>query len=629
MLLEKLNSVRDLKKLSPDDLNTLASEIRDYILEVISKTGGHLASSLGVVELTIALHYVFNTPRDKVIWDVGHQCYAHKILTGRRDEFRNIRCFGGIAGFPKMCESEFDAFDTGHSSTSLSLACGAAIGRDLTHKDNKVIAVIGDGSLTGGMAYEAINQMGHTESDIIIILNDNEHSINENVGAMSRYLTRIISSSTYNRIRRKSMELVKRIPRVGNVLFNFIYRFFEGFKKMLIPGQLFEDMGIRYFGPIDGHDIMSLIGTLERVRKIDYGPKIIHVLTKKGKGYLPAEMNPARFHGIGPFDRATGLTSGGLSLSYSGIAGKTLAHIAKNDKKIVAITAAMKLGTGLYEFENKSPDRFFDVGIAEQHAITFAGALTASGLRPFVSIYSTFIQRAVDQLIHDIGIMNMPIRLLIDRAGVVGQDGETHHGLFDIAIIRNIPNFMLLAPSTGEELRDMIYFAARHDEGPVAIRYPRGGVDSENFSFEEGTRFVPGKIKKLTAGRDLAVFTFGDMVPVARRVRDLLLARGIGTAIVNLLTIKPLDVRGVERVLNGVKYAITLENGVIDGGAGESLLASVKGELSKKVLFRAGFPDRFIPHGSNAELYKMYGIDADSLARRLLPHFRKSRRPAG
>jgi 1-deoxy-D-xylulose-5-phosphate synthase len=620
MILEKINSVKDLKKVPVDKLDLLASELREYILEVISRNGGHLASSLGVVELTIALHYVFDAPRDKIIWDVGHQCYAHKILTGRRVAFRNIRQFDGISGFPKIHESEFDAFGTGHSSTSLSLACGAAIGRDISHKKHKVVAVIGDGSLTGGMAFEAINQIGHMNSDLIIILNDNEHSINENVGAMSKYLTRIISGSTYNRIRRTSMELVKKIPRFGNAMFNFIYRFLEGFKKMIIPGQLFQDMGIRYFGPIDGHDIVHLIGTLERVKMIDYGPKIIHVLTKKGKGYVPAEMNPARFHGIGPFDRATGISYESKTMSYSEIAGKTLAHMAGKDRNIVAITAAMKLGTGLYEFENKSPDRFFDVGIAEQHAVTFAGALSASGIKPFVSIYSTFIQRAVDQLIHDIGIMNMPIKLLIDRAGAVGQDGETHHGLFDIAIIKNIPNFILLAPSTGDELRDMLYFAARYDAGPLAIRYPRGGIDTKDFSFEDGRRFVLGRIKRLTPGKKLAIFTFGDMVSAARQVRELLGGNKSGVAIINLLTIKPLDVRGIERVLRDVKYAVTLENGVITGGAGEYLLSSVKPELRKKVIFCAGFPDRFIPHGSNKQLFKLFGIDPGSLAKRLRPY---------
>ncbi|MBP7736258.1 MAG: 1-deoxy-D-xylulose-5-phosphate synthase [Spirochaetes bacterium] len=618
MLLEKINSSRDLKKLKPAELNDLAGEVRDYILDVISKNGGHLASSLGVVELTIALHYVFNTPADKIIWDVGHQSYAHKILTGRRDAFRNIRQYGGISGFPKMHESEYDAFDTGHSSTSLTLASGSAVGRDLAGKKHKVIAVIGDGSLTGGMAFEAINQIGQMDSDVIIILNDNEHSINENVGALSKYLTRIITGSTYNRIRRKSMELVKRIPRIGGPLFNLIYRSIESFKKMIIPGQFFEDMGVRYFGPIDGHNISQLIHVMNRVRAINYGPKIIHVLTKKGKGYVPAELNPALFHGIGPFDRATGIARGDKRISYSEIAGKTLAHIARNDKKIVAITAAMKLGTGLYEFEKKWPNRFFDVGIAEQHAVTFAGALTVSGIKPFVSIYSTFLQRAVDQLIHDVGIMKLPIRLLVDRAGSVGQDGETHQGLFDIAIIKNIPGFILLAPSTGEELRDMIYFAARHNDGPVAIRYPRGGIDRTEFNYDKGKSFVLGRIKKLTAGRDLAIFTFGDMVPVALKVRDLLGARGIGTAVVNLLTIKPLDVRGIERVLGGVKRAITLENAMISGGAGEHLLASIRPALREKVLFCGGFPDVFITHGRNAELFKQYGIDPETLAKRVL-----------
>ena len=344
---------------------------------------------------------------------------------------------------------------------------------------------------------------------------------------------------------------------------------------------------------------------MNRVKAINYGPKIIHVLTKKGKGYLPAEMNPALYHGIGPFDRATGIARGDGRLSYSEIAGKTLAHIARTDRKIVAITAAMKLGTGLYEFEKKWPDRFFDVGIAEQHAVTFAGALTTSGIKPFVSIYSTFLQRAVDQLIHDVGIMKLPVRLLVDRAGAVGQDGETHQGLFDIGIIRNIPNFILLAPSTGEELRDMIYFAARHNEGPVAIRYPRGGIDQAEFSYAEGRPFVPGRMKKLASGKDLAVFTFGDMVSVAGRVRDLLGERGIGTTIVNLLTIKPLDVRGVERVLAGVRHAITLENGMISGGAGEYLLASVKAPLRNKILFCAGFPDEFITHGKRPALQKV------------------------
>jgi 1-deoxy-D-xylulose-5-phosphate synthase len=387
---------------------------------------------------------------------------------------------------------------------------------------------------------------------------------------------------------------------------------------MIVPGQFFEDMGIRYFGPIDGHNIPQLIEILERVKRINYGPKIIHVITKKGKGYLPAEMKPAQFHGIGPFDKATGISQENRSLSYSEIAGRTLAHLAITDKKIVAITAAMKLGTGLYEFENKWPDRFFDVGIAEQHAVTFAGALTANGLKPFVSIYSTFLQRAVDQLIHDIGIMNLPIKLLIDRAGIVGRDGETHHGLFDIALMKNIPNFILLTPSSGEELRDMICFAARYEGGPVAIRYPRGSVDPENFRIDVCRKFSPGKIKRLTTGGDLAVFTFGDMVPVAVQLREILLEKNIRTTIVNLLTIKPLDKRGIELIVRKTGCSITLENGVISGGAGEYILSSVAADLRQKILFCAGFPDQFIPHGTCNQLFSEFGIDAKSLSKRLL-----------
>lgn len=618
MILERINSTRDLRRLNVDELKILADELREYILDVISEVGGHLASSLGVVEMSIALHYVFNTPADKIIWDVGHQCYAHKILTGRKEEFRSIRRYRGLSGFPKVCESEFDTFNVGHSSTSLSLACGMAIGRDLGGKSHKVIAVIGDGSLTGGMAFEAMNQIGHLQSDVIIILNDNEHSISENVGALSTYLTRIISGTTYNRIRRKSMELVKGLPKIGAMLFQLLYRFFGIFKSMIVPGQLFEDMGIRYFGPINGHDIVQLLEIFERVKRINHGPKIIHVLTKKGKGYLPAEMKPVQFHGIGPFDKATGIPRGNRPLSYSEIAGRTLAHLADTDKKIVAITAAMKQGTGLFEFENRSKERFFDVGIAEQHAVTFAGSLAACGFKPFVSIYSTFLQRAVDQLIHDIGIMNLPIKLLIDRAGIVGQDGETHHGLFDIAILRNIPNFLLLAPSSGEELRDMIFFTSRYDRGPVAIRYPRGDAESGNFSIDGYRQFRPGKIKRLAAGKDLAIFTFGDMVPVAFQVRDMLLKKNIRASIVNLLTIKPLDVKGIERVIGETDRCITLENGIISGGAGEYILSSIAAPLRSRILFCAGFPDRFIPHGSGPELFREFGIDARSLSNRVL-----------
>ncbi len=626
MLLEKIDSMDDLKKLGMTELETLSAEVRDYIIEVIAKNGGHLASSLGVVELTVALHYVFNTPDDRIIWDVGHQSYAHKILTGRREAFRSVRKYGGISGFPKIKESPFDTFNVGHSSTSLSLALGAAVARDLKREKHKVVAVIGDGSLTGGMAFEALNNMGHVKSDLIVILNDNEHSISRNVGALSKYLTRIITDPHYNRFRRKSMELVKRIPRVGGAIYKFLYGFFEGFKGLIVPGRLFDDMGIRYFGPVDGHNLPLLIEILRNVNNIEAGPKIVHVITRKGKGYAPAENDPALFHGIGPFNRATGIPlHKNQGLSYSEIAGKTVARLAQKDKTIIAVTAAMKVGTGLYEFEKCCPDRFFDVGIAEQHAITFSAAMAASGLKPFVSIYSTFLQRAVDQLIHDVALMNLPVRLLIDRSGIVGDDGETHHGLFDIAIIKNIPNMIFLAPADGEELRDMIQFAARHSEGPVAIRFPRGNTDGREVDLDRCVPFKPGSAAICARGDDVAIFALGDMVAQGLAVRGLLKKKGIETTVVNLRSIKPLDIRLIERVIRRTGAFITLENGVVSGGIGESIAASVANELKKKLLFPGGFPDCFICHGSNDELLAHNGLDPSSLCYRIAEKVKKKR----
>ena len=624
MFLENINSVRDLKKLRVNDLDPLAEEIREYIIDVVSKNGGHIASSLGVVDLTIALHYVLNAPHDRIIWDVGHQSYAHKILTGRRKDFADLRKHGCMSGFPKRKESSFDAYDTGHSSTSLSLALGEAVGRDLSGKKYKVVAVIGDGSLTGGMALEALNHIGHVDNDVIIILNDNEHSISKNVGAISQYLTRMITGSFYNRFRRRSMSLMKKIPVIGEGLYTFIYRFFTNFKGMITLGQFFEDIGIRYFGPVDGHNIPLLVEVLRGVKEIDNGPKIIHVITKKGKGYVPAERDPARFHGIGPFDRATGvaLKSGG-GISYSEIVGRTLAHLAATDKKIVAVTAAMKLGTGLYEFENKAPRRFYDVGIAEQHAVTFSAALASTGYKPFVSIYSTFLQRACDQLIHDVGIMNLPVKVCVDRAGVVGDDGETHHGLFDVSMIRSIPNFAFLAPATGEELRDCIYFASNYVQGPIAIRYPRGGIKSP-ISIEKQGTVALGKIRKLSSGKDVAIFALGDMVDVALECAGLLAGKGIKSGVVNIFSIKPLDIAGIEKVISGVKGFITLENAMLSGGVGEAIAFSVKKPLRGRLLFNAGFPDEFIPHGRVGELFADYGLDAKSLSDRIIRALKKS-----
>jgi len=618
MILDSIKTIFDLRKLDEDQLCQLSEEIRELIIDVVSSTGGHLASSLGVIELTIALHYVFNTPKDKIIWDVGHQCYAHKILTGRKDKFNSLRQLDGISGFPKMSESKFDTYNTGHSSTSLSLAVGDAIARDLRDENYKIVAVIGDGSMTAGMAFEALNQIGHLKNDIIIILNDNEHSISKNVGALSEYLMRIITGTFYNRLRRKSYEIIQKIPKIGESIYKFLYKTEASLKGILVPGYIFEELGIRYFGPVDGHNISLMIDILSRIKKINKGPKIVHVITKKGKGYRFAEMNPDRFHGIGPFYKETGAARKSEKLTYSDIAGKTLAVISKRDKKIIAITAAMKLGTGLYEFEKTSPERFFDVGIAEQHAMTFAAALAAKGFKPFLSVYSTFLQRAIDQLIHDIALMNLPVRILIDRAGIVGNDGETHHGLFDISIVKNVPNIMFFSPSNGIELRDMIYFASTYDEGPIAIRYSRGSIGTEYINYSDHNPFQPGKAKRLTRGKDIAIFALGDMVDNALEVHRLLREKGFATTVVNILSIKPLDIQTLKRTIKNTAGFITIENGYLSGGLGELILASLGNTWRSKHLFSAGFPDEFIPHGSNEDLMRKYGIDPHSIFRRIL-----------
>ncbi len=627
MFLEKINEPSDIKKLSVKEMEELACEVRHFMLDVISERGGHLASSLGVVELTIALHHVFNAPADKIIWDVGHQTYSHKILTGRRDKFNTIRKHGGLSGFPKRNESPYDPYDVGHSSTSISLAAGEAAGRDLNGGNYKVVAVIGDGSMTGGLAFEGLNHLGHIGKDVIVILNDNEHSISENVGALSTYMTDMRSGFFYNRFRKKSMKLIKGLPLIGNALFNFVSRVFSSFKTFIIPGQLFEAMGLRYFGPVDGHDITELIKILDRVKDINSGPKIVHVITKKGRGFFPAESDPCSFHGTGPFDRDTGSKKPGAGEeSFSSIAGRTLAAIASEDRKVVAVTAAMKEGTGLAEFEKVAPERLFDVGIAEQHAVTFSAALASTGLKPFVPIYSTFYQRAYDQVIHDAAIMNLPVRFLIDRAGSVGEDGETHHGLFDISMFRTVPNMEFLAPSNGVELRDMLYYAWNKNDGPVAIRYPRGSSGSVNLDVNEYSEFKPGRIKLLSKGDDVAVIAVGDMVSVAVEAAALLKKEGVAATVVNLLSIKPLDISGLTRVIERCGRFITLENGYTGGGIGEYIYSAIDPALCGKRISSVGFPDSFIWHGSMKEVFRDFGMDPESVAGRILDGISGKRR---
>jgi len=618
-LLDSINDSKDIKELDIEHLDVLAYDIRKKIIDVVSKNGGHLSSSLGTVELTLALHYVFNSPVDKIIWDVGHQCYAHKLITGRRKSFETIRTYDGISGFPKISESPHDCYNTGHSSTSLSLALGEAISRDIKKNNNKVIGVIGDGSLTGGMAFEALNQIGHLKKDVIIILNDNEHSINKNVGALSEYLLRIITGNMYNKLRKKSYDFIRRIPRYGVKVFNLFDKIEARIKGIFLPGSFFEDLGIRYFGPVDGHDMHTLIEMLQRISQINIGPKIIHVYTKKGKGYVPAEKNPAMFHGTGPFNIKTGRpVKHSRSTSYSSVAGKTIAAIARKDKKIIGITAAMKLGTGLHEFEKYAPERFFDVGICEQHAITMAASLARNGYKPFVSIYSTFLQRAYDQLIHDIGIMNLPVKLIIDRAGIVGDDGETHHGLFDISMIRSIPNFVLLAPTDGIELRDMIYYAASYNKGPIAIRYPRGDCLTGDIKYNQFNMFSVPATNMVITGTDVVIFAVGDMVNTAIEINNELRNNNISASVVTLLSLKPLDSIYINSLIESHKYFITLENAYVSGGIGEHLNTHVEKKNLGKLLLNGGFPDSFVPHGKPDQLFSLYNLDAPSLARTIL-----------
>jgi len=618
-MLDDINGPEDLKKLPIGELSSLSDEIRSRILEVVSQNGGHLASSLGVVELTIALHYVFNSPTDRIIWDVGHQCYAHKIITGRNKLFHTLRMFHGISGFPKTSESVHDHYDTGHSSTSLSLALGEAIARDINSGNYQIVAVIGDGSLTGGMSFEGLNHIGQLKKDIIIILNDNEHSISRNVGALSEYLMRLITGGVYNKLRRKSYEFIHRIPKIGPMLFNLFDRIEARIKGIFVPSSFFEDLGIRYFGPIDGHNIPTLIDLFNRIAKLNKGPKIIHVYTKKGKGYVHAEKNPSKFHGIGPFDIKTGKPLKKSSISYSDIAGKTLVDVARHDKKVFAITAAMKLGTGLSEFEDYFPQRFIDVGICEQHAITLASSLAKNGFKPFVSIYSTFMQRAVDQIIHDVALMNLPVKLLIDRAGIVGDDGETHHGLFDIGIIRMIPNFVLLSPTNGNELKDMIHFASNYNKGPIAIRYPRGGDDKYVHSASSELVKLPFlKAYYKSIQPMIALFAVGDMIKIAAEVHMKLNEHNIKSSVYGILSLKPLPIKQIEIILQNIPYYTVFENCYAIGGISEYLNSQINCSLRYKNIYNIAFPDNFIPHGRISELFAHYSMDSDSITNKII-----------
>ena len=616
-LLNKIDSPKDIKNLNYDASKELAQEIRDYMIEVISKNGGHLAPNLGVVELTLALHKVFNCPKDKIIWDVGHQSYIHKIITGRREAFKTLRQYNGLSGFPKIQESEYDAFGTGHSSTSISAALGMAIARDLKGEDNEVIAVIGDGSMTGGMAYEALNNAGDLQKKLIIILNDNEMSIAKNVGAMSDYLYQLRTAKTYTRIK-KDLEGWLKHKNYGENIINIVRRVKGSVKYLLVPGSVFEHLGFKYYGPVDGHDLEHLVEVLE-VAKATPGPVIIHVITKKGKGYEPAEKSPNKFHGTGPFDIATGkkITKPGAPVTYTEVFGKTLVDIAKDDKKIVAITAAMPDGTGLNYFADAYPDRFFDVGIAEQHAVTAAAGMAAAGLHPVVAVYSTFMQRAFDSVLHDICMQNLPVVLGLDRAGLVGDDGYTHHGVFDYSYLRLMPQMTIMAPKDENELRHMLATAVNFN-GPIALRYPRGsGLGVE---ITEPLHTLPiGKAEEIKTSSDVCLWAIGSMVDEAVKAAEVLAEQGISAGVVNMRFVKPLDTELLVKTALQCKNIVTLEEGTVEGGAGSAILEELNdnGLVGKVKVLNLGIPDKYIPHGDRKLLLRDIGLDQDGIVKRI------------
>ena len=612
-LLDTINNPDDLKKLTIEELPELAEEVRERIVSTISKTGGHLASSLGAVDIAIAVHYVFNAPADKVIWDVGHQAYAHKLLTGRREAFATIRQLGGISGFPKISESIYDAFGTGHSSTSISAAAGTAVARDLKGDDYKVIAIIGDGSLTAGLAFEGLNQAGHLKKDIIVILNDNEMSISQNVGALSSFLSRKITGRLATRIKKEAEGFFLSIPRIGRRLVSLAKRAEDSLIALLTPGMLFEGLGFHYIGPIDGHNLNELINTFHDARELN-GPILIHVLTKKGKGYLPAEEQPVQFHGVGPFEKETGrpVKPEKKIASYTEVFGKTILELAEKDERIVAITAAMPEGTGLDKFAERFPDRFFDVGIAEQHALTFAAGLAKEGFIPVVAIYSTFLQRAYDEILHDVCLQNLPVIMAIDRAGIVGADGPTHHGMFDISCLRHIPNMAIMAPKDENELRHMLKTAVKCGR-PAAIRYPRG--EGYDIDISSPTKELPfGKAELLKDGNALLILAIGVTVYPAMDAAKRLEKIGINAAVVNCRFAKPLDEDLIISFAKKTGKVITVEENALDGGFGSAVLELLeKHGLSGCSVKRIGVPDEFVEHGSQKELRRLYCLDADGI----------------
>lgn len=614
-ILNTINSPADLKKLQLGELSQLASEIRERIIETVSKAGGHLAPNLGVVELTIAIHYVFDAPKDKIIWDVGHQAYTHKLLTGRRDRFHTLRTYGGISGFPKRDESPYDTFDTGHSSTSISAGLGIATAKALKGEDSRVIAVIGDGSMTAGMAFEGLNQAGHTERNLIVILNDNEMSIAQNVGALSSFLSRKMTGRRFVLLRKELINFLKSIPGVGENILNIVLKSEDSLMTFFTPGMLFEAFKFKYVGPIQGHRIDRLISTFNNVLHLE-GPVLIHVMTVKGKGYSPAEKDPAHYHSVGSFEISTGRsreTSAKPAPSYTDVFGDTMVDLGKREERLFAITAAMPEQTGLNKFAEVYPDRFLDVGIAEQHAVTFAAGLAAEGFRPVIAIYSTFLQRAFDQIIHDVCLPNLPVVFCLDRGGLVGEDGHTHHGHFDVTYLRSLPNMTLMAPKDENELKHMLYTALRQS-GPVAIRYPRGR--GMGVPLDQEYRVIPiGEAERLKEGKDVLIIALGSAVMPSLEGAMILEQEGISVGVVNCRFVKPLDRRLVDDARSAGKVLVVEEN-IRQGGLSSAILELFSDAgLRNVTVRRVGLPDRFVEHGPVEILRQKYGLDTTGIVK--------------
>ena len=618
MVLEMIRKENDIKKLDEGQLKELAGEIRQFLIEKISRTGGHLASNLGVVELTMALHLTLDFPEDKLIWDVGHQSYTHKLLTGRKDGFDDLRKYGGMSGFPKRKESPCDAFDTGHSSTSISAGLGYVAARELLGQDHSVVSVIGDGSLTGGMAYEALNNASRLKSNFIIVLNDNNMSISENVGGMSKYLSGLRTAQAYTDLKKGVEDTLKRIPGRGDRIVSQIRRTKSGIKQLLVPGMFFEDMDITYLGPVDGHDIRKLLKVFNEAKRVDHAV-LVHVITKKGKGYAPAEKDPAKFHGPGPFDIETGEPKepGGPD-TYTQVFSKVLTDIAKRDDKVVAITAAMEDGTGLASFAKHFPQRFFDVGIAEEHAMTFAAGLAAGGMKPVFAVYSSFLQRAYDQTLHDVCLQDLPVVIAVDRAGLVGSDGETHQGVFDLSFLTMIPNMTVISPKNRWEMADMLRFAVdfRH---PIAVRYPRGAAYEGMRQFRVPVEY--GKSEVLYEEEDIAVIFVGHMAELADSVRRSLKEAGYSCSLINARFVKPLDTELLEELAKNHSLFVTIEENVLTGGFGEQVMDYVSRAALDVHVRNIGIPDEYVEHGNVEVLRKETGLDRETVVKQVVTDY--------